>query len=193
MAQSKKTVAVTCKAAGTVSHKYLKRLQGDLKVMDDSAAQSLKDSILRHGISFPFHVWKDPKTGDKYIVDAHQRLTILERLEAEGFDVPEVPVAWIEAADRKEALLKCAVAASQYGTVTSQGLFDFMKEAGITADDLGKYYRFPEINMDKFMEGFFPEIKSVTFNAKTSAGAKEINTDEFEYEHKCPKCGFQYN
>lgn len=193
MAQSKKTVAVTCKAAGTVSHKYLKRLQGDLKVMDDSAAQSLKDSILRHGISFPFHVWKDPKTGDKYVVDAHQRLTILERLEAEGFDVPEVPVDWIEAADRKEALLKCAVAASQYGTVTDQGLFDFMKAAGITADDLKRYYRFPEIKIDKFMEGFFPDVRPVEFTARTSPAGKEIDADGFEFQHKCPKCGFQFN
>jgi hypothetical protein len=96
-----KTIRVTCTDAATLQLEKLLPLQGELKTITPDRAAKLRASILRHGITFPFFVWRN---GDKnFIIDAHQRDKVLQGLQTEGWTVPPVPVAWIEAADEKEA------------------------------------------------------------------------------------------
>lgn len=187
---SKGTISVTCEGADTVDFKVLNRLQGNLKVMDPGEQAQLRGEILEEGISFPFFLWKDPEA-KLWIIDAHQRLTVLEALEKEGWKIPKVPVAWIHAKNKKHAMKKIAAAASQYGKVTPDGLFGFMKLSGISMSQVSRSFRFPEVNLTKFQAGFFPEIKNVEFKAKSGG---EISEDSLgEFKHKCPACGHQFD
>jgi hypothetical protein len=119
-----KTIRVTCTGAATLPLEKLLPLQGELKTITPDRAAKLRASILRHGITFPFFVWRN---GDKnFIIDAHQRDKVLQGLQTEGWTVPPVPVAWIEAADEKEAREKILLCNSQYGQMNESSLGAFI-------------------------------------------------------------------
>ena len=69
------TVQIRCKAAVNLDLANLTPLQGDLKELSQSNFQKLKQSILRHGITFPFFVWQSE--GTNYILDGTQRDRVL--------------------------------------------------------------------------------------------------------------------
>lgn len=75
-------------------------LQGDLKTLPSENLGKLKKSIVTYGVRFPAFIWLSE--GKKYIVDAHQRMKVLAVLEAEGYNVPEVPYTTIHATNKKE-------------------------------------------------------------------------------------------
>lgn len=187
----KKIIRVTCEGAATVSLDELTRFQGKLKQLSEERYQKLKESILKLGISFTFSVWKNK--GKMYIIDAHQRETVLIRMrDQEGYTVPKVPVSWVHARDRSEAALKVLASASQYGEVTSDGLKAFIDEFDIKMVELDNTFEFPEVDMSKFAEVHFPKMEDVSFKAKS--GSKELDQSDFEkFNHECPKCGFGFD
>jgi hypothetical protein len=119
-----KTIRITCQAAATVTLDRLLPLQGTLKALPEENHARLRTSILKHGITFPFFVWR--KRGKYFIIDAHQRDKVLQRLGAEGWTIPPVPVAWIEARDEREAREKILLCNSQYGQMTVSSLGEFL-------------------------------------------------------------------
>ena len=48
------TVQIRCKAAVNIDLAKLTPLQGELKELSDANFEKLKQSILKHGITFPF-------------------------------------------------------------------------------------------------------------------------------------------
>ena len=64
--------------------------------------------------------------------------------------------------------------------------FEFLQDSEF---DLG-LTGFGELELSFLDEQEEEEINE-PYNPKSSA--KEVNVDEFEFDHKCPKCGFQYN
>lgn len=82
-------------------------------------------SIKKNGFFVPMFVWFDGIT--PYVLDAHQRLRVLihEGIEFEntGFEVPYVE---IQADNRGDAASKLLVLASQYGTITQEGIDEFI-------------------------------------------------------------------
>ena len=60
-------VQIRCKAAVNLDLDQLTPMQGDLKELSESNFNKLKQSILRHGITFPFFVWQSD--GSNYILD----------------------------------------------------------------------------------------------------------------------------
>jgi ParB-like chromosome segregation protein Spo0J len=53
-----------------------------------------------------------------------------------------------------------------------------------------------ELGFDLDLTGFrFDEIKlpQIDDNDRQESSAKEIDVDEYEMQHKCPRCGFEFN
>lgn len=95
-------------------------LQGDLKDLSKANYEKLVKTHLKYGIFLPFHVWESPE-GINYIADGHQRRRVLPN---EGY-TGNVPVVYIEAANRQEAKEKLLVISSQYGRITQEGYDEF--------------------------------------------------------------------
>src|SRR5215813_6862305 len=97
---SKPTINIRCEAAVNINLADLTQLQGDLKELSEGNFNKLKTSILKHGITFPFFVWQNQSVN--YILDGTQRDRVLKRMIEEGYQVPPLPCALIQAKDRKE-------------------------------------------------------------------------------------------
>lgn len=167
----------------------LEDFQGELKELSVTNYEKAKASIMKHGFSFCPHIWK--MKGKLYLLDGHQRWRTLNKMREEGFTVPKIPVIEVKANGFKEAKEKVLAAASQYGEITSEGLYQFLHESEIDPSTVEVTYNFPEIDMQKFQESYFTEPKHVEFQA---TGSKEIEEGEFsKFDHQCPKCGFNFN
>ena len=58
---------------------------------------------------------------------------------------------------------------SQYGEITSSGLYEFLNDAELSIDDVNEFYRFADIDTEKFIEEFgskidLPDDPNVTDN-----------------------------
>lgn len=184
-------VSIACEGAAVVDIDDLTELQGNLKVLPEEQYQKLKKSIIELGFSFPVQSWKSG--GKKYILDATQRTRTLKRMRDEdGYEIPPLPVIWVSAKDRKEAVRKLLAAASQYGQVTPDGLHELITHFKLDIEELRMDMSFPEIKMDSFIEAYWPEEKTVSFKAKV--GSKEMSEADFQdFDHQCPKCGFSWS
>jgi hypothetical protein len=184
-------IKIACAAADLVNLDDLHELQGNLKTMDDVSLNKLKQSLIKWGFSFPVHAWKD-KHGKIFIIDAHQRTRALKSLRDEGYEIPPLPVSWIEAKNKTEAAKKLMLSVSSFGQMIPDGLHQFIDNFKIDMSFLDNELRLPEIDMADFHAAYFPETKEVSFNAKT--GSKELDESEFgTFAHTCPKCGFGFD
>ncbi len=180
-------IRVTVKSSESLPFTLLEPFQGALKALEEPQYQKLKGAIEKLGFSFAVHIWKSE--GKNYILDGHQRIQTVKRMvETEGYSCPAIPVNVVEAKDIKEAKRKVLAAASQYGHVQQQGLFDFMKEADVSFEELEGGFDFPEINIQDFKAGFFD-----TPIPKDSTGSKDLTEmGNTKLLHTCPKCGFEF-
>lgn len=150
-----KVVRIECKSAGTLALHLLEPLQGELKSLSKEDYERLRNEIIKDGFSEPLSVWEDPGSGKTFILNGHQRHRVLKALKEEGWEVPPVPVSYVEASDIAKAKHKLLALASQYGKVEQQGLYEFVSQAGITIEDLATDFKFPEIDIQSFIENFF--------------------------------------
>lgn len=63
-------------------------------------------------------------------LDGHQRIKALCSLREEGWDIPLLPVAFIEASDEADARKKLLAISSQYGEFDSSELSEWLDEIG---------------------------------------------------------------
>jgi hypothetical protein len=152
-----KTIKIACQAADTVALESLVPLQGELKKLPKEAEEKLKKEILEQGFLAPFFVWKGETS--HVILDGHQRLTVLSKLKAQGYEIPALPVVWIEATSERQARERVLAFASQYGVVTEKSLAEYLKESEINVDVLETRFEFPEIDADKIKEMFEDELE----------------------------------
>ena len=136
-------INIQCEGSTTVSLDELKELH-TYKDLSDEAYTKARQSIINLGFSFPIPFWED-KDGTKYILDGHQRKRVLMKLRSEeGFEVPPLPAVRVFAEDRKEAKKKLLAQESSYGTITEEGLYEFINEEGFELDE-GELDTFVEI------------------------------------------------
>lgn len=95
--------------------------QGDLKFLSEENYKKLKNRIEARGFDIPVTVWIDPD-GQKHLVDGHQRKNILE---TEGWNEP-IPYLVITADSLEEAAERLLEITSQYGTITQEGIDEFI-------------------------------------------------------------------
>lgn len=125
---------IKCKTKDTLELYELTEFQGNLKQRDDRDYEKIVKSIRRHGFSFPFFVWHHE--GINHVLDGHGRLGALNRLVAEGEQLPPLPVVYVDCRDEdeaKEVLLKLN---SSYGHMTADSVREFLGDLEIDINDL---------------------------------------------------------
>jgi ParB/Sulfiredoxin domain len=173
------TVKINCKAAIEIALEGLTPLQGELKELTDANFEKLKQSILRHGITFPFFIWQSD--GENYILDGTQRDRVLKRMADDGYEIPPLPCALIQAKDRKEAAEKILLISSQYGKMTNQSLEDFLAENDLDLPELEDELELPSINLEYFRDADFQAV-----------GAEEQGRLDKKNPVTCPECGHEF-
>src|SRR6266550_3511947 len=137
-------VQIRCTAAVNIDLAKLTPLQGELKELSDANFEKLRKSILKHGITFPFFIWQSE--GKNYILDGTQRDRVLKRMSDEGYGIPLLPCALIQAKDRREAAEKILLISSQYGHMTEESLDQFLAENDLNFLELADELELPSID-----------------------------------------------
>ena len=172
------TVKMACTGAATLDIVELRAFQGDLKTLSPANAKKLRRQILETGFSEPIAVWR--QDGKYHVLNGHQRLTVLSSLREEGWNVPSVPVCWVEAESEAQARHKVLALTSQFGSITSDGLSAFLELAELTRADL-EGFRFPEL--PEFVPHQEPE---------PPAEFKTVG-EGIEVTYRCPKCSYEWS
>jgi hypothetical protein len=156
----------------TMSYKELEDFQGDLKTLSDDALEKLKHSILKHGIFVPKFVWKG------HILDGHQTCKALTELEAEGYEIPDLPVVNVEADSLQDAAEKLLQINSRYGAINPGT--DFFDRLEMPDFDLSEI-EIPELAFFESERETFPpdDFKEYDENIETA--------------YHCPKCGYEWS
>lgn len=115
-----------------------KASQGELKYLSKENYAKLKQAIEDNGFDVPVYVWID-KDKNKWLLDGHQRQRLLT---TEGWTEP-VPYLTIEAPDQKTAMTRLLQITSQYGTITQEGIDNF-----IATYELPEVELFETVNFD---------------------------------------------
>lgn len=97
--------------------------QGDLKFLSKDNYQKLKNAIEKNGFDIPVYVWLDD-SGKKWLLDGHQRKRLLEN---EGWLEP-IPYLIVKAPDMQVAAERLLEITSQYGTITQEGLDQYLQK-----------------------------------------------------------------
>ena len=148
-AETRQPIRIACEGADTLSLDRLTPLQRDLKRLSPANAARLRKEILELGFSEPISVWQS--NGTTYILNGHQRVTVLKAMQAEGYTIPSLPVSRVDATDLEQARRKILALTSQYGEMTPDGLSDFLAETQLTLPEVEASFRFPEIDMSALM------------------------------------------
>jgi DNA modification methylase len=125
--------------------------QGKLKTLDDKNFNKLRKSITDEGFSFTVHVWQNDKT--IYIIDGHQRVSVLTQMRKQGIKVPPISCAFVSAETYRDAKKLVLLAISQYGKIQKDGFLEFVDGEDFDFGD----YDFPDLTFD--LDGLFEKPK----------------------------------
>jgi len=177
-----KKIKVTCRAAETLPIDRIVEFQGKLKKISKKNFEKLKKSILKYGFSVPIFIWAEY---ENYILDGHQRLKALLKMREEGYDIPLLPVAYIEAETETEAREKLLQITSQYGEFDMGGLNEFLEnlDSDFDFDDI----RLTDKKLDIEKE---VEISESEYDVSEDNGT---NTTDNNTEIVCPHCGYTWD
>lgn len=105
----------------TASITDFKASQGELKYLSKDNYTKLKKAIEKRGFDIPVYAWID-KQGTKWLLDGHQRQHVLTN---ENWLEP-IPYLTINADNMQEAMSRLLEITSQYGTITQEGIDEFI-------------------------------------------------------------------
>ncbi len=154
---TEKILVITCEAAAYIPYKEIMAFQGNLKSLSKENNKRLREEILKYGFNSAVDVWKDGK--NKFNLDSHQRLIVVEELEKEGYLIPPIPVNWIKANSLKDAKHILLSRVSQYGKVQETGLKAYLNSSGLTVDDIKQSFSLPDVDMISFEKDFYPKTQ----------------------------------
>jgi len=145
-----KSLTVTCTSQHALDYRLLRNFQGDLKDRTDGDVQHIKESMLEHGFSFPVYVWKHVEA-DRLVydvIDGHGRLEAVQEFAKEGYEIPLLPVVFIEASDIKDAMERLLQVNTLSSPYTETGVQDLVLDIS-------------DINLSKFT---IPNIDTKSLN-----------------------------
>lgn len=148
-------VKIACESKDYLPISRLTVLQDDLKSLDKEGYDRLKRQILETGFAFPIMVWKSGETN--FIVGGTQRCRTLMAMEEDGITIPEIPVVYVEAKNKKDAYRRVLQDASQYGKIDHDGLYEFMANADVTVEELKGMADLPWLDTEDFASAYFKE------------------------------------
>nr|DAN03484.1 MAG TPA: hypothetical protein [Bacteriophage sp.] len=137
-----------------------KETQGDLKFLSKDNYSKLKRNIERRGFYLPVYVWVD-KSGQKWLLDGHQRKHVLT---TEGWNDP-IPYLVVPAKNKEEAAQRLLEITSQFGTITQEGIDEF-----IAKFELPEIETLENVNFD----GIF------TFSIEAEPKEEEFDDEQIE-------------
>lgn len=126
-------VPIKCTGTETVNFRRISAFQGKLKRITPENLDKLKTSIIERGFIAPPFIWKSP-SGNK-LLDGHQRLKALRQLAKEGWEIPDIPVVYIEADTEQDAREKLLHIASQYGDFDQAELDSWLSDLDTGLDE----------------------------------------------------------
>jgi DNA modification methylase len=148
-----------------VNWSKMKFIQDDtFKISSDEEYEKVARSILNNDWVAPFYVWED-EDGTVWCLDGKRRETVLSKIKEEGgvkvdgefksFEVPdELPALYIDAPDKKSASKLVLQYSSQFGTITREGLFNFLQAYDLDFNDIRLEISLPEFSMPRFEQQF---------------------------------------
>ena len=154
----------------TASITELTALQGNLKFLSKDNYKKLKKSIEKHGFYIPVYVWID-ENGKKWLLDGTQRSRVLT---AEKWLEP-IPYLTIKAPDIATATQRLLTITSQYGTITQEGLDEFIATFELPEAETLDMTHFDAIfnfSIDQPEEQSAPEVEKEDFGDVFSAVGK---------------------
>lgn len=107
--------------------------QGNLKTLDDRNFNKLRKSIIDEGFSFTVHVWEN--AGVIYIIDGHQRVSVLTQMRKQGMILPLISCSFVSADSYRSAKKLVLLAISQYGKIQKDGFLEFVDGENFNFDD----------------------------------------------------------
>lgn len=125
---------IKCKTKDKLPLEALADFQGNLKRRTEGDYKKIITSIEKYGFSFPFFVWSHD--GTNHVLDGHGRLGALQRMRAAGAQIPDLPVVYVDCPDEEAAKNLLLRLNSQYGTMTTESVMDFMAGLEIAAEEL---------------------------------------------------------
>jgi hypothetical protein len=167
-----KQIKFNVKAHTELGLMTLKPFQGRLKKLPEENYQKLRAEIVEDGFNFAPHVWVKDK--DNFILDGHQRLSVLRRLAKEGYDIDLVPCNTVYAHDYDNAKRKVLQSVSQYGKIDKDGYDEFTKGLDLQFEN----FDFPDVNFDPVPD----------FGAGTEDDQGKLDTKKPKI---CPECGYE--
>lgn len=168
-------VKIACEGAELANVVELEPLQGELKSLSEEAYAKLRKEIETTGLAFPFRVWKNK--GKLKIVGGHQTQRVLLKMQADGWEIPKVPVSFIHAKSEAEAKRRVLQDISTYGQVDKDKLYEFMGEFDMGIDDLVESFEIPDVDLESFKFEFFTEQASTG-----SPTEKDVDTTAKQYD-----------
>lgn len=168
-----------------------------MKEMTVERYEKLRKLILKDGISFAFHVWKEldgtkKKAAAKWwLIDGHGRTALLRKMrDQDGYEVPPIPCVEIEAENYKAAKKKVLSSSSSFNRTTGQGLYELVVELELTPEELDDF-DIPEIDMPEFKVEFFEDPSQNLAGSESEQGKLDEKADEKQVI-TCPKCFAQF-
>lgn len=153
-----------------INWRELKFIQNEnFKELTGEAKHKLKASIVSNNFMQPFYVWEDD-AGTRWCLDGKHRSILLEELINEGAKVPyELPVTFIQCANKQQASRLVLLFSSQYARITQEGLHDF-----ITLNDLDFADLREQIDIPDFSELRYEQKFGFQENAEEMAPAVDV-------------------
>jgi site-specific DNA-methyltransferase (adenine-specific) len=134
--QNDKTIEIKCTTQDHLNLAEMTELQGTLKERTDIDYDKIKLSIIKYGFSFPMFIWRDKKDKKNYLCDGHGRFATLCKMQKDGYEIPDLPVVYIECKDKKEAKQKLLRLNSQYGKMSKESVLEFASGLDLNFEEL---------------------------------------------------------
>jgi len=119
-----KTVVNKCQNVKYLSLDSITPLVEDFRKINKTNSNKLREAFKHEGFLFPLYVWKNGKA--TFIIDGVNRWKALKDLVADGWEVKQVPVVFVEAKNRREAKKRVAYASSRYAVVNPDAFKRFL-------------------------------------------------------------------
>ncbi len=136
--------------------------QGELKYLSKTNYAKLKKAIEKNGFDIPLVAWVD-ETGQKWLLDGHQRKHVLT---TEGWSEP-VPYVTVDAPDMNAAMERLLQITSQYGTITQEGIDNFIATYELPEAEVFELTNFDGIRFYELGD----EVAQVPDNTRTPGDA----------------------
>lgn len=162
----------------------LNATQGDLKFLSKENYYKLKTTIEKHGFDLPVTVWIDSQ-GEKWLLDGHQRKHVLE---TEGWNEP-VPYLVIKAPNMQTAAERLLQITSQYGTVTQEGLDEYIAKFELPEMEIKDLTNFDSIFDFPLMPAEEAPEETHTPEVEPEVDVESVEGELYELGPHTVKCG----